>query len=132
MVLFLKKKERKKKDRCVLPLLFVKSDSSLKEGNGQMFILAYAAIKRLRNKETVTSSRKHGKVYFSFLSDLRFQAAYRRIVFQQLSKEFLVWTNLLIRQLLIFVCLCFSLQIRHTFSAASKSWSRRWRQPMSK
>lgn len=85
-----------------------------------------------KQKKTVTSSRKHGKIYFSFLSDLRFQTAYQRILFQLLSKEFLVWTNVLIRQLLIFVCLCFSLQIRHTFSAASKSWLRRWRQPMSK
>lgn len=53
MVLF-KKKERKKKDRCVLPLLFVKSDSSLKECNGQMFILAYAAIKRLRSRKKLS------------------------------------------------------------------------------
>lgn len=35
--------------RRVLPLLFVTSDSSLKEGNSQMLILAYAAVKRLEN-----------------------------------------------------------------------------------
>ena len=36
--------------RCgVLPPLFVKCHSSLKEGNSQMLVLAYAAIKRLRN-----------------------------------------------------------------------------------
>lgn len=33
---------------CFLPFLFVKGDSSLKEGNSQMFILTYAAIKRLK------------------------------------------------------------------------------------
>lgn len=33
---------------CFLPFLFVKGNSSLKEGNSQMFILAYAAIERLR------------------------------------------------------------------------------------
>lgn len=37
---------------CVLPLLFVKRDSSLKEANSQMLILSYAAIKRLRNIRT--------------------------------------------------------------------------------
>lgn len=31
------------------PFLFVEGDSSLKEGDRQMLILAYAAIKRLRN-----------------------------------------------------------------------------------
>lgn len=34
---------------CSSPFLFVEGDSSLKEGDRQMLILAYAAIERLRN-----------------------------------------------------------------------------------
>lgn len=63
-----------KKDWCVSPLLFVKGDSSLKEGNGQMFIFAYASIKSLRNRHKRSLPlEKNGKPDFSFNSDLHFQ-----------------------------------------------------------
>lgn len=75
--------------RClvVLPLLSVKCHSSLKEGHSQMFILSYAAIKRLRNIRKHSHFLKKKREMVNSTSSFTVTLAFRLQLYLRISSQ---------------------------------------------